>query len=228
MPPSIEELQAQLAEVQAKVTDLSASNAALNAKNRELLGEKKGMGEKLSFLTDKLGVKIDDEDALEQAAAALEAARSPDAKKGDKPDKQVEKLRAQMQEEVAKREKDAAAWRGRFESALLERELAEAIAAESGIPDLLLPMLRAQVRVVQEGDTFAAQVHDQDGSPRLAAGKPMTPRQLVASLKAESKFGGAFKASGSTGSGSTSTGQRPNTGEKSSLDKIKAGLAQLK
>lgn len=228
MPPTPEELQAQLAEVQAKVSDLSASNAALNAKNRELLGEKKGMGQKLELLADKLGIKLDDDDAIEQAAAALEQTRNPDAKKGGKDDKQVEKLRAQMQEEVAKREQAAKAWQGRFESALLERELAEAIGAENGIPDLLMPLVRGQVRVVQDGDTFAAQVHDPDGSPRLVAGKPMTPRQLVASLKADEKFGGAFKASGASGSGSTSTGQRPNTGEKSSLDKIKAGLAELK
>ena len=228
MPPSPEELQAQLAELQAKVTDLSASNAALNAKNRELLGEKKGMGEKLSFLTDKLGVKIDDEEALEAAAAALEAARNPDGKKGEKPDKQVEKLRAQMQEEIAKREKEATAWRGRFENALIEREIAEALAAEGGIPDLLLPMMRGQVRVVQDGDTFSAQVHDSDGSARLVAGKPMTARQLVQTLKADKKFGGAFLASGASGSGASSTsGQRPNTGEKSSLDKIKSGLAKL-
>lgn len=231
MPPSLEELQAQMAEMQEKVTDLTASNTALNAKNRELLAEKKGWGTKRDFLADKLGIKLDDEDAIEQAAELLEAARNPDPGKkpaGGKDDKQVEKLRAQMAEEIAKREKDAKAWQGRFESALLERELAEAIGAENGIPDLLLPMLRAQVRVVQDGDTFRAQVVDSDGNERLAGAKPMTTRQLVAGLKADDKFGGAFKSSGASGSGSTSSGQRPNTGEKSSLDKIKAGLATLR
>ena len=174
-------------------------------------------------------MKIDDEDALEQAAAALEAARSPDAKKGDKPDKQVEKAaRADAGGGRQAGEGRRSLARPLRVGAARARARREAIAAESGIPDLLLPMLRAQVRVVQEGDTFAAQVHDQDGSPRLAAGKPMTPRQLVASLKAESKFGGAFKASRASGSGATSSGQRPNTGEKSSFDKIKSGLAELK
>lgn len=229
MPPTPEELQAQLAELQAKVTDLSASNAALNSKNRELLGEKKGMGEKLSFLTDKLGVKVDDPDAIDQAAALLEQARNPGAKPAAKDDKQVEKLRTQMQEEIAKREKEASSWRGRFENTLVEREIAEALAAEGGIPDLLLPMMRGQVRVVEEGGNFSAQVHDSDGSARLVAGKPMTARQLVQSLKADPKFGGAFLASGASGSGASSTsGQRPNTGEKTSFDKIKSGLATLK
>lgn len=223
-----EELQAQLADTQAKLADLSASNAALNAKNRELLGEKKGIGEKLTFLTDKLGVKVDNAEEIEKAAELLERARNPDAK-DTKPDKTVEKLRSQMTEEVAKRDKEAAAWRARFESSLVDRELADALAAEGGIPDLLLPMLRGQVRAVSEGDTFAAQVFDADGSARLVAGKPMTPRQLVQALKADAKFGGAFKSSGAAGSGApSSSGQRPNTGEKSSLDKIKAGLAELK
>ena len=89
MPATVEELEAQLAALKKQADDSAASVSALNAKNRELLGEKKGTQDKLRLVYDKLGIKDGQEDELDKIAESL-------TKPGEKPDKQVDKIRAQL------------------------------------------------------------------------------------------------------------------------------------
>jgi len=80
--------------------------------------------------------------------------------------------------------------------------LAEITKAE-GNTTLLKPHVMASIRVVEEDGEFVAKVVDAKGNPRIANGKgdEMTIADLIAELKSSEEFSGAFKGTGSSGSG---------------------------
>lgn len=107
----------------------------------------------------------------------------------------------------------------------------QAIAAHKGVPDLLLPHITARTKVVKDGEDYAVRVVDESGDPRgNASGGFMSVEDLVKELKGHATFGRAFESEAPNGggkppgSGNRTVPARP--GEKSSIDKIAAGLAK--
>lgn len=114
---------------------------------------------------------------------------------------------------------------------LVTSEASRAIATQRGVPELLLPQISAQTKVVQDGDEFVVRVVDSTGDPRgNAAGGFMTVEDLVKELKASPTFGRAFESEAPSGNGLKpgQGNQRPvaKQGDMSATDKIKAGLTQ--
>lgn len=114
-----------------------------------------------------------------------------------------DKLKAQMndkhQTELARRDETIGTMRKRLESELIDSKAVTAIAAEKGVPDLLLPHVQ---RFVKVDDDFNPVVVDAKGDPRVdAKGNPMTIHDLVKEMKASDVFGRAFEGSGHSGSG---------------------------
>lgn len=117
-----------------------------------------------------------------------------------------EKLKAQMNEkhaaELKAREDAVSRMRGTVEKYLINSEATAAIAAEKGIPDLLLPHVQRFVKVVEQDGDYLVQVVDTKGDPRVnGKGEPLTISDLVKEMKSNEIFGRAFEGSGKSGSG---------------------------
>src|SRR5262245_37744608 len=112
-----------------------------------------------------------------------------------------------FQSELKTREDRIATLQGALEKSLIEAHATAAIAAAKGVPELLLPHVMRQVKIVEENGNFVVRVLDAQGQPRIAnvKGDPFTITNLVDEMKNNSIYGRAFEASGAGGSGATKT-----------------------
>lgn len=117
-----------------------------------------------------------------------------------------DKLKAQMLEQQAKEreqlESKLKAKDSAIERHLIDGEAKAAIAAAKGVPTLLLPHVKAHVRVVEEGGEYVVRVVDKQGNPRVdGKGEFLSIADLVGEMRQDAVFGRAFEASGTTGGG---------------------------
>lgn len=136
---------------------------------------------------------------------------------------------------LATKDTELGGMRKSLDKYLLSSQATSAIAAEKGVPDLLMPfvMQQSKVQKLENGD-YVARVLDDAGEVRYNGnGDPMTVGQLVKSMKDDEKYGRLFDAETTTGGG-TKTSPKPigkvntnDTGDKTSLGKISAGLKGL-
>jgi hypothetical protein len=112
-----------------------------------------------------------------------------------------------FQSELKTREDRIATLQSALEKSLIEAHATAAIAAAKGVPELLLPHVMRQVKIVEENGNFVVRVLDAQGQPRIAnvKGDPFTITNLVDEMKNNSIYGRAFEASGAGGSGATKT-----------------------
>ena len=86
-----------------------------------------------------------------------------------------------------------------------------------------LPLVKAQLKAIKGDDgKYRVAVLDSDGEERrnLKTTAPMTISELVAEMKADPEFGGAFKASGATGGGATGAATNARGGDLSKLSPL--------
>jgi DNA-binding transcriptional MerR regulator len=117
-----------------------------------------------------------------------------------------DKLRAQMMEQTAKEKaellnaskaKDAA-----IERLLVDRDAALAISAAKGVAPLLLPHVKAAVKVIEEDGEYKVRVVDDKGTHRVnGKGEYLSIADLVGEMRASDVFGRAFEPDGTTGGG---------------------------
>src|SRR5262249_48617114 len=105
-----------------------------------------------------------------------------------------------------------------------------ALVAEKGNPVLLLPHIKQMTKVVADGENYVVRIVDGQGNLRVnGTGSDMTISDLVKEMKGDKNFLGGFESDAKGGTGSPQNNQNPGlrrtTGEKSSMDKIGAGLA---
>lgn len=123
---------------------------------------------------------------------------------------QWDKLKAQMLDqhkaEIGKRDEALTKSRARLERHLVDAQAVAAIAAHKGVAALLLPHVKAAVKVVEEGDELVVRVVDAAGNPRVnAKGEFLGIADLVGEMRQDVIFGRAFEPSGATGGGSKDT-----------------------
>lgn len=210
---------AETPEEEAALKALAEEHAAgLKNKNSELLGKLKEL--------DKLkDINPDEYKALKEQAAKLEEERLK--KEGDFDNLKKQLLDAHGKEKAAL-ESQLATLRKSLEENVLIATATQAIAAEKGVPTLLMPHVRSRTKLDDNGQPV---VIDESGKVRVAAdGKPLTITALIAEMKADvNTFGRAFEPSGASGAGSTGGGGAGGGQQTmTSLDKIKAGLAEMK
>lgn len=113
------------------------------------------------------------------------------------------KLIEQHQKEMEALTGKVSAMQSAIERHLVDATATAAIAEAKGIPALLLPHVKAAVKVVERDGQYAVQVVDATGNERIVDGKgtPMTISDLVADMKKSEIFGRAFEGSGATGGG---------------------------
>lgn len=107
----------------------------------------------------------------------------------------------------------------------------DALTAEKGNLELLMPHVERQVSQVEEDGKLKAYVVDAEGTRRFSptTGEPMTIRELVSEMKGNPIYAPAFESQKKSGGGtqpdrSSRNGVSTNTGELSPTQKITAGL----
>lgn len=150
----------------------------------------------------------------------------------------LDKMRADMQkrldEGLAAKDKEIEGMSSSLQRYLVEKEAVNAITQAKGIPDLLLPHIRNQTKVVRDGDDFVVRVVDGDGEFRGdGKGGFMGIGDLVTELKSHQSFGRAFESEAPRGGGTpppAKPGNQFNRGQDAKdmtpTQKIAAGLAK--
>lgn len=175
---------------------------------------------------------VDPEEAKRLKAEAEQAAADKLKSKGDW-DAREKQLKEQLAADLTKRETHfqtelktrddrITKLQSSLEKSLIEAQATTAIAAAKGAPELLLPHVMRQVKVVEENGEFVARVVDASGQPRIAnvKGDPFTIANLIEEMKGNAVYGRAFDASGAGGGGASQT--QGETGRTFSLTREQA------
>lgn len=212
-------------------TALDGLNRSLRAARKDAETAKKGKVD-LSPIASLLAIDGDvSVDVVRAKVEELQTALS----KGDAGKVNWDKMKTDLEKgyntKLAEKDGAITKMQSTLERFLVDKEAVSAIAAAKGSPELLLPHIKAQVRVVADGEDFVVRVVDGSGDPRGdGKGGFMTVADLVTEMKAHPTFGRAFESPGQQGSGlkpgSTTRQPGQQSQPRSSIDKIAAGLAK--
>lgn len=141
---------------------------------------------------------------IQELLEAQRKAEEDNAAKGGDWDKLKAQMLTQHQQEIAKREEREKKLQSSLERRLIDADATAAIADAKGVPALLLPHVRAAVRVVEEDGEFRVQVVDAHGNPRVdGKGEPLSIKDLVSEMRQSDVFGRAFEPTGTSGGGAS-------------------------
>lgn len=185
-----------------------AVSAATRRANKEAEQERKRRKELESKVSKWESLGKSDEEIAELIAKTAELETTQATKSGDV-ERIKQQLTAQFERDLKKRDVEITSAKERagylaqqLESHLIDASATAAIAAHKGTPELLLPIVRKRVKVIEEDGRFDVQVLDSKGNQaEKANGDPWTISDLVADLKASEIYGRAFESTGAMGSG---------------------------
>lgn len=143
----------------------------------------------------------------DEIAALVEAAKKADEEKALKGG-EWEKVKGQMLEqhkgELGKKDLVIQSKDKALAKYLVDAAAVSALAEAKGSAALLLPHVRAKVKVVEDGDDYAVRVLDAAGNPRVnGKGEFLTIADLVSEMRQSDEYSRAFDASGTTGGGAS-------------------------
>ena len=151
-----------------------------------------------------LGKSPEEIQALVEAHAQAEAEKL--GKSGEW-DKLKQQMADQHKAELSKKDERIGTLTKSLERRLIDADATAAIAAAKGIPALLLPHVRASVKVIEEDGDFKVQVVDAQGNPRVnAKGEFLSIADLVGEMRQSDVYGRAFEPTGTTGGGASGGG----------------------
>jgi hypothetical protein len=146
----------------------------------------------------------------EEIQALVETQRKAEedkALKGGEFDKLKQQIIDQHKTELGKKDERIGTLTKSLERRLVDADATAAIAEAKGVPALLLPHVRAAVKVVEVDGDFKVQVVDAQGTPRVnGKGESLSIADLVSEMRQSEIFGRAFEPSGTTGSGASGGG----------------------
>lgn len=177
------------------------------------LGKERATREKLE--KDVIKFKDIDPDKARSALEELEELKKLDPEKeADKiANTKLEAAKAQLikkhNEDLEAERSKSGKYRGKVEELLRDGVAIAALAEMKGSVDLLLPHVRSQTRVVEDGDDFRVEVIGKDGNARIgnSKGELMSIKDLIAEMRDSDTFGLAFEGDGKSGGG-----KRPGNG----------------
>lgn len=153
---------------------------------------------------------------------------------GDKAKLNLDKIREELaaghSREIAAQKARTDALQNQLYSLLVENAATTATVDARGVPELLLPFIKNQVRVLEEDGEFRVFVTDAQGDRRYSGitGQPLTIKELVLEMKANEKYGRLFESEAPQGGGMIpGSGTRAiakQQAPKSANDKILFGL----
>lgn len=135
---------------------------------------------------------------------------------------EYEKLRAQLTDQMSKREAEykdrEKALRSKIEQIIVDKEITSALAKHEGNQRLLFSEVKRAIRVEENGDDYEIRVVGADGTPKIgSSGDFMSIEEYVKSLKDDPELSAAFKAPTISGAGSKG-GQGKGGGGKATKD----------
>jgi hypothetical protein len=167
--------------------------------------ERASTAEKQARAWANLGKTPEEIQALVDAQAQAERDKLT---KGGEFDKLRQQIIDQHKTELGKKDERIGTLTKSLERRLIDADATAAIAAAKGSPILLLPQVRASVKVIEEDGDFRVQVVDKAGNPRVnSKGEFLSIADLVSEMRADPDFGRAFEPSGTTGSGANPSGR---------------------
>lgn len=217
-------------EVKGAVEAILGLNKALVASRAEAKAAK-GKAVDLSALKDFGSTPDEIKAAIDTKLKEL----TDELTKGDKAKLNLDKIKADLaaahSNDLKSKDTRITALTSQLYSHLVKSAATSAIAEAKGVPDLLLPFVENQVKVIEEDGKFQVYVVDSQGDRRYSGvtGQPMTIKELVSEMKGNEKYGRLFESEAPSGQG-TPPGQqrRTQTGtsrdQMSPLQKIQAGL----
>jgi hypothetical protein len=145
-------------------------------------------------------------------------------------DKMKSSLEKGYQTQLAAKDGELGTMGKTLQKYLVQTAAVQSIAAHKGVPELLLPHITGQTKVIKEGEEYVVRVVDGQGDPRgNASGGFMSVEDLVKEMKASTVFGRAFESEGKPGTGTPpGTGQQrqqPGKEELTPTQRIARGLA---
>ena len=127
--------------------------------------------------------------------------------KGGEWDKLKQQMADQHKTELVQKDARIGSLTKSLEARLIDADATAAIAASKGVPALLLPHVRAAVKVIEDNGEFKVQVVDPAGNPRVnGKGEFLSIADLVGEMRQSEVFGRAFEATGITGGGAPGGG----------------------
>lgn len=156
--------------------------------------------------------------------------------KGDKNKINVDKIKEDLAKEHAKQTQALTskneALTSQLHTLLVENAAVAEITAAKGVPDLLMPFVKSQIKVIEADGKLIPRVVDAQGDIRYSGvtGEPMSIKELVADMKGQEKYGRLFESEQKSGAGTrpgaVTQQPRKEAGERSSVEKIAAGLSK--
>jgi hypothetical protein len=119
------------------------------------------------------------------------------------PEKLKQEFVTAHQGEITKHQNRNQALQGQLYSLLVDNAAISAVTEAKGSPELLLPQVRSQVKVLEEDGKFNVYVVDSAGDKRFSGvtGQPVTIKELVAEMKGDKRFARAFDSEAPSGGG---------------------------
>jgi len=218
--------------VKASVKTILGLNGSLKAARTEA----KNYKTKVVDLSGLAEYGATPEEILASVTSKLEEAKLGGDKKGAK---ELENIKKALQEahgkELTARDTRIKGLTTQLYAHLVDTTATTAIAELKGVPKLLLPFVRNQVKVDEKDGNLNVQVVDAEGNIRFGAtGAPMTIKELVSEMKGQQEFGRLFESETPPGGGTPpGTGKRTQhvtqttaRDQMTSMQKIQAGLAK--
>lgn len=188
--------------VKSAVKVVGGLNTALNAARAEAQANK-GKAVDLSGLSD-YGSNVEEIQAgvSSRVQELTEKLASTDEAKLDL-NKVREDLGKAHAKDIQRSADRIAALEAQLYTLLVENTATSAIADAKGSPELLMPFIKNQVKVVEEDGAMNVYVVDKDGAQRFSGATqlPMTVDELVAEMKGNAQFGRLFDSEAPTGGG---------------------------
>lgn len=132
---------------------------------------------------------------------------TPDEKVKEQIEAQARQLQDKHQAQTDKLNNEINTMKGQLQQTLVKTAAMEAITAEGGNVDLLMPIVEQQIRMDSVDGKYIAQVVDENGVPRVSMAQGsvdnMSIAELVSTMKSSERYMPAFAGSGATGSGAT-------------------------
>lgn len=149
-------------------------------------------------------------DAVKQLLEDANRAREEAAKKSGQYEKILEEKEARWKADLTKTSEKLTRMETVLDKTLRESTSKAALAEAGGSVRLLLPHVQGRTALEQtEEGEYRVVVLDDSGKRRFnAAGEPMTVAELVAEMKEDPEFMGAFAGRGASGGGTPGTGGR--------------------
>lgn len=167
---------------------------------RKASAEQKRQLRELASSIDAMG-GIDALKELQERQA--EAERTNLEKKGDY-DRLLDQVKAEHSTALQKKDEALLSMRERLDREIRGRQVAEAIAANEGNPNLLQPILMQRTKLVGDptaGEDLRVEVQDGGVAQVDGEGKLLSVAAYVERLRQDEAFAGAFKGTGNSGGG---------------------------